>query len=324
MELNQGSRHLHLMGMFHVGDTQPIRYITMVAGTHIVHEKYVPVDVLDAVERFRITNTVLVPTMINALLDDPALAEHDLVSMRTCVYGGSPMPREILDRALSLLPSSEFHQIYGMTESAGYGVALRWEDHLTALSDYPDRLRAAGLEVPQMRVAVLDPEDNEVERGTTGQIALRGNNVMTGYFGNPTASDEALADGWLHTGDAGYMDADGFVYISDRLKDVIITGGENVFSVDVERTIYSHPAVQECAVIGIPHPSWVETVHAVVVLRDGFSVTEEELITHCRSQIGGYKCPRTVEFTHDPLPTTPSGKIRKNVLRDPWWTSPPA
>jgi long-chain acyl-CoA synthetase len=320
MELNRGSVHLHVMGMFHVGGSQPIWYITMTAGTHVVHAKYVPNDVLEAIERHRITNTILVPTMINTLLDEPGLTDRDLRSLRTCVYGGSPMPRQILDRALAALPTWGFHQIYGMTECAGYAVALRWDDHVKALSDNPGRLRAAGRAVPGTTVAVVDPDDIEVEPGSVGQIVLRGDNVMAGYFGNPTATADTLANGWLHTGDAGFIDPDGFVYVSDRVKDMIITGGENVFSVDVERALYTHPAVRECAVIGIPDPVWVEAVHAVVVLRPDLMVTTEELITHCRSQIGGYKCPRSIEFVDGPLPTTPSGKIRKNVLREPWWT----
>ncbi|KXX58934.1 long-chain-fatty-acid--CoA ligase [Rhodococcus sp. LB1] len=319
MPLDRRSVHLHVMGMFHVGGSQPIWYITMVGGTHVVHAKYVPADVVEAVERHRITNMVLVPTMISALLDEPGVDDRDLISVRTCVYGGSPMPRQILDRALKMLPSWGFHQIYGMTESSGYGVALRWEDHLIALSDYPDRLRAAGRSIPGTRVAVLDPDDKEVAPGTVGQIALCGDNIMAGYFGNPAATAETLANGWLHTGDAGFMDTEGFVYVSDRVKDVIITGGENVFSVDVERALYAHPAVRECAVIGIPDPKWVEAVHAVIVLRAGEYTSEEEMIAHCRNLIGGYKCPRSIEFVEGPLPTTPSGKIRKNVLREPWW-----
>ena len=320
MEVNRESVHLHVMGMFHVGGSQPIWYITMVAGTHVVHTKYVPADVVDAIEHHRITNTVLVPTMINTLLDEPSLADRDLGSLRTCVYGGSPMPRQILDRALAALPTWGFHQIYGMTECGGYAVALRWQDHTTALSEAPGRLRAAGRAIPGTIVAVVDPDDTELEPGTVGQIVLRGDNVMAGYFGNPAATADTLANGWLHTGDAGFIDPDGFVYVSDRVKDMIITGGENVFSVDVERALYTHPAVRECAVIGIPDPVWVEAVHAVVVLRPDITVTAEELITHCRTQIGGYKCPRSVEFIDGPLPTTPSGKIRKNVLREPWWT----
>lgn len=311
--------HLHVMGMFHVGGSQPIWYITMVAGTHVVHAKYVPSDVLDAIERHRVTNTVLVPTMINTLLDEQGLSSRELGSMKTCIYGGSPMPRQILDKALSTLPTWGFHQIYGMTESSGYAVALKWSDHLAALSSTSRRLLAAGRPVPGTRVAILDLDDNEVESGAVGQIALRGPTVMKGYFRNPSATEGTVVHGWLHTGDAGYKDDDGFVYVSDRMKDVIITGGENVFSVDVERAIYTHPAVRECAVIGIPDPVWVEKVHAVLALHAGESLTAEEIIAHCRSRIGAYKCPRSVEFVDGPLPTTPSGKIRKNVLRDPWW-----
>ncbi|MBY4575627.1 long-chain fatty acid--CoA ligase [Gordonia paraffinivorans] len=320
IDVGPDSVHLHVLGLFHVGGSQPVWYITAVGGTHVLHEKYVPADVLATIENESVTNTVLVPTMINALLTEPGLADRDLSSMRTCVYGGSPMPRQILDRAIEGLPDWGFHQIYGMTESSGYGVCLTWNDHLTALRDDPERLKSAGRAVPGADVGVVDPDDRMLGAGEIGQIVLRGPTVMTGYHGNPTATEQTLANGWLHTGDAGYLDDAGFLYVSDRVKDMIITGGENVFSVDVERAIYTHPAVHECAVIGIPDPTWVEAVHAVVVLRDGARVSEAELIEHCRTQIGGYKCPRSVEFVAGPLPTTPSGKIRKNVLRDPWWT----
>jgi long-chain acyl-CoA synthetase len=148
---------------------------------------------------------------------------------------------------------------------------------------------------------------------------VRGGNVMRGYFGNPDETSRVFSDGWLKTGDAGYLDERGYLYVVDRVKDMIVTGGENVYSVDVERALYEHPAVRECAVIGIPDPLWVEAVHAVVVLEDGTEVTGKELSDHCHGLIAGYKCPKSFEFVAGPLPTTPVGKIRKNVLRDPWW-----
>jgi long-chain acyl-CoA synthetase len=319
MPLDAGSVHLHTLGLFHVGGAQPLWYITMAAGTHVLQPSFDPAAALELIPRYRVTNTVMVPTMISMLLHQPRVDEADLGSMRTCVYGGSPMPRSILDEAVRRLPGWQFHQIYGQTESSGYATALRWADHLEAMASAPDRLRSAGTTVPGAEVRIVDPEGRPVDVGATGEIVVRGGMVMRGYFDNDEESRRVLEGGWLRTGDAGYLDQDGFVYIADRVKDMIITGGENVYSVDVERALYEHPAVRECAVIGIPDPVWIEAVHAVVVLEPGASADRDELDRHCRTLLANYKVPRSYEFTEGPLPTTPVGKIRKNVLRDPHW-----
>ena len=166
---------------------------------------------------------------------------------------------------------------------------------------------------------VVKPDGDITEIGVTGEIIVRSDMLMTKYLNNPSATAEALKDGWMHSGDAGYFDADGFLYVADRLKDMVVTGGENVYSVEVERALFSHPAVLEAAAIGIPSEEWGETVHAVVVLREGKTATESEIKAHCRSLIGGYKVPKSVEFRHAALPITAVGKVRKNVLRAPYW-----
>lgn len=319
MVLDASTVQLHLLGFFHVGGAQPIWYTTMAAGTHVVHEGFDPTLVLAAIPEHGVTNTVMVPTMISLLLHHPQLGEVDLTSMRTCVYGGSPMPRSILDGALHHLPSWQFHQIYGQTETSGYASALRWEDHLRALAGEPELLRSAGAAVPGTEVRILDPQGASVPVGDVGELVVRGGTVMVGYFDNDAETNRVLEGGWLRTGDAGYQDGAGNVYIADRVKDMIITGGENVYSVDVERALYEHPAVRECAVVGIPDPVWVEAVHAIVVLEPGAQVDRAALDAHCRTLIAGYKCPRSYSFVEGPLPTTPVGKIRKNMLRDPFW-----
>jgi long-chain acyl-CoA synthetase len=257
--------------------------------------------------------------MINMLLHQPELGEYDLSTWHTCVYGGSPMPEAVLRRAVERVPGCRFHQIYGMTETAGYATALTWQDHLDGLAREDGTLRSAGRAIPGMDIRTLRPDGTESAIGEVGEIVLRGDNVMTGYFDNPDADSEVLRDGWLRSGDAGFFDERGYLHVADRVKDMIITGGENVYSADVERAVYEHPAVRECAVVGIPSERWGEAVHAIVVLKDGAEATEEELIVHCRKLIGSYKCPRSVEFRTEPLPTTPVGKIRKNVLREPYW-----
>jgi long-chain acyl-CoA synthetase len=311
--------HLHVGGMFHLSGAGPAWYITLAGGTHAILPKFDVDAVVRAIPEHKVTNIVLVPTMINMLVNYPQLAEFDLTSVKTCVYGGSPMPEAVLRSALKDLPGWGFHQIYGMTETAGYGVAFKWGEHLRALREAPSRLKAAGRVVPGLQLRLVRPDGEEAAIGEIGEVLMRGDHVMLGYLNNPEATAEALRDGWMHSGDAGYMDEHGFLYIADRIKDMIVTGGENVYSVDVERALYQHPAVREAAVVGIPSAQWGETVHAVVVLKDGQKATEAELVAHCKDLIGGYKCPRSVEFRSEALPVTPVGKIRKNVLRDPYW-----
>lgn len=310
---------LHVGAMFHLAGSGPTWYITLAAGTHVILPKFESKPVMAAIAEHRATNIVLVPTMINLLAHDPDLPSYDLSSLRTCVYGGSPMPEMVLRKATEKLPVCMFRQIYGMTETAGYATALRWRDHLDALDNNPDKLRSAGTSVPGVQVRIVRPDGTPADTGEIGEITIRGDNVMSGYFHNPEADEEILSRGWVHSGDAGYFDDHGHLFVADRVKDMIISGGENVYSVDVERALYQHPAVLECAVIGIPSTKWGEAVHAIVVLNTDASTTSDELIAHCRELIGGYKCPRSIEFRKEPLPTTPVGKVRKNALRDPYW-----
>jgi long-chain acyl-CoA synthetase len=202
-----------------------------------------------------------------------------------------------------------------MTEAASALTFLGPEDHRRGGS----ALTSAGRPIFGIDVRVTDAKGKNLPRGETGEVCARGGNFMREYWEKPKESEAVLRDGWYRSGDMGYFDDRHLLHLTDRLKDMIVTGGENVYSVDVERALYEHPAVRECAVIGIPDPLWVEAVHAVVVLEDGTEVTGKELSDHCHGLIAGYKCPKSFEFVAGPLPTTPVGKIRKNVLRDPWW-----
>ena len=225
------------------------------------------------------------------------------------------MPESVLISAMKQMPDALFAQGYGQTEASPIITALPPDFHVPG----GDKLRSAGRAALGVEVAIFDKDDTERPRYEVGEICARGPNVMLGYWGMEEASAEALRNGWLHTGDLGYMDEDGFVFIVDRVKDMIISGGENIFSVEVESAIYSHPAVQECAVVGIPHDEWVETVHAIVVPRQGHVLTEDELLSHCRELIAGYKLPRSIEFRSEPMPISGAGKILKNELRAPYW-----
>ena len=181
------------------------------------------------------------------------------------------------------------------------------------------RLRSAGQAAPGTEIKIQLPDGSLAPPHTLGEIVVRSDILMSGYLNNPDATAAALRDGWMYTGDAGVLDEDGFLYVADRVKDMIVTGGENVYSIEVERALFTHPAVREAAVIGVPSAQWGESVHAVIVLKEGASATPEELTVHCRALIGGYKAPRSYEFRDEPLPVTPVGKVRKNVLRDPHW-----
>jgi long-chain acyl-CoA synthetase len=204
-----------------------------------------------------------------------------------------------------------------MTELAPVATTLGAEHH-TAEYQANGKMYSAGLPGICVEVRIVDDRDQEVPRGTVGEIIVRGPNVMLGYWNKPEATAEALRGGWMHTGDGGYMDDEGFVYVCDRLKDMVVSGGENIYSAEVETAIASHPAVAQSAVIGIPCPKWGETVHAVIVLKPAASVTCEEIIAHCREHIAGYKVPRSVEF-REALPLTSVGKVLKTELRKPFW-----
>jgi long-chain acyl-CoA synthetase len=204
-----------------------------------------------------------------------------------------------------------------MTDLAPLATTLSAEYH-SGEHQQSGKMYSAGRPGACVEVRIVDGEDREVPRGSVGEIVVRGPNVMLGYWNKPEATAEALRNGWMHTGDGGYMDDDGFVYVCDRLKDMIVSGGENVYSAEVETAIASHPAVAQCAVIGIPCAQWGETVHAVIVLKPEASTTAEAIVAHCRERIAGYKCPRSVEF-RDALPLSGVGKVLKTELRKPFW-----
>lgn len=309
---------LYVAGFFHFAAANALLYITMSGGTHVPLPKFEPLSVMQAISEHQVTNAVLVPTMINMLLNHPDLERYDLSSLQTCVYGGSPMPETLMMQAMKKLPGWRFYQIFGMTETGGFATMLRWRDHLTS-GPHAKRLRSAGQPAPGVEVKVLLPDGSVAPSDTLGEIVIGSDTLMSGYLNNPDATAAVLREGWMRTGDAGTLDDDGFLYVADRVKDMIVSGGENVYSIEVERVLFMHPAVSEAAVIGIPSAQWGESVHAVVVLKDGAAATAEELMAFCRQHIGGYKCPRSVEFRADALPVTPVGKVRKNVLREPYW-----
>lgn len=314
---NSDTVYLHAAPMFHLADAGATCSVTMVQGTHVFAPRFIPDNILKIMEMNKVTNVMLVPTMVNMLIQSPNFRNYDLTHLAKILYGAAPMPAEVLKKAIKMMPGCVFCQGYGMTETSPLITALNEKYH--DLEGPLSKIESAGKACPTIEVKIVDPLDKEVPRGSSGEIVVRGDNLMRGYWKRPDETEKALRNGWMHTGDAGYMDEDGFVYISDRLKDMIISGGENIYSLEVENVIYQHPAVISCAVIGIPHPQWGESVHAVIVHQKGITLSEQEIIVFCKKQLGGYKSPRSVEFRTDPLPLSGTGKILKNKLREPFW-----
>jgi long-chain acyl-CoA synthetase len=311
--------YLHSAPMFHLADCSATFGITLIGAKHAFIPFFEPGKFMQAIEQYRVTLGLLIPTMLNMVLNHPQFPERDLSSLRLISYGASPIPLALLRRALAELPCG-FIQGYGMTELSPLVAMLPPEEHhLEGTEQQLKRLRSAGFPIFTAEVAVLDENDNVLPFGEVGEICARGPMVMKGYWKQPEATATALRNGWMHTGDAGYMDDDGYIYLVDRTKDMIVTGGENVYSVEVEAALYEHPAVLEAAVIGVPDNEWGEAVHAVVVLKNGHVATEADLIHHCHGLIANYKCPKSLTFQANELPKSGAGKILKRELRAPFW-----
>lgn len=317
-EFNPDMRYLHAAPMFHLADFAMSTATSIYGGSHVFMPSFEPASFLKLMEEHRASYSLLVPTMIRMLLDCPALAQRDLSSWQGLFYGASPMPEALLREALAKLPGVAFTQGYGQTELAPIATLLGPEWHVLE-GPNAGRLRSAGRPGLCVELRIVDPDGKELPCGEVGEVAVRGPNTMLGYWNKPEQTAATLVDGWVMTGDGGYMDEDGFLYIVDRIKDMIVSGGENVFSAEVENALMQHDAVAECAVIGVPDPKWGERVHAVVVPKAGRSLTEDDLLAHCKFLIAGYKCPRSVDIRHEPLPKSAAGKILKTDLRQPFW-----
>jgi len=311
------SRALHAAPLFHTAAMARAVAQFIAGGTHVLIPAFEPLELMQTVAREQVNEMLLVPTMLQAIVMHPAFAEHDLGSLKRLAYGASPISPTLLEKAMAAFPGIEFMHAYGLTEAAPV-VSIN-----PAASHGPEgiasgRVRSIGRGGYGGLVKVVDEAGNEVPRGTVGEIVVCGPNIMQGYWNRPEETARALRDGWLHTGDGAYMDADGYLFIVDRLKDMIVTGGENVFSAEVENVIARHPDVAMCAVIGIPHERWGEAVHAVVVKAPGSELDEAALRAHCAAHIAGFKCPKSVSFVAA-LPLSAAGKILKRDLREPYW-----
>jgi len=307
--------YLHQTPMFHAASMGGVMGVPAAGARSTFIPLFDPAAVMANIEQHQVDWTVMVPTMINMVLNHPEFRPERLASLRQLTYGASPMPEAVLGQLLDLYPDLELSQGYGMTEASAVLTFLNAADHRKGGA----LLRSAGRSVPGVTLSIQDDEGNVLAAGETGEVCARAGNFMTEYWKRPDETAEAFRGGWYHTGDAGYLDAEGYLYLVDRVKDMIVTGGENVYSAEVESAISTHPDVEQVAVIGIPSEQWGESVHAIVVPKEGATLTEAEVIAHARERIAGYKVPKSVEIRSEPLPLSGALKVLKRELRAPYW-----
>jgi len=301
-------RCLQVFPLYHVAAIGSVLTYFYIGGTIYLKKTFDPQDCMETIQRERITRWAAAPTVFNMLLRLPGIDAYDTTSVTLIGSGAAIMPPETQRRLREVFPGAEIFDTYGMTEASG---------GITTLlpKDFDRKVACVGKEHINLELRVVDEQDQDVRAGEIGEIIFRGNNIMKEYYKDPHATREALRGGWMHTGDLGRLDDEGYLYIVDRRKDMIITGGENVYPREVEEVLYTHPAIAEAAVIGVPDSTWGEAVKAVVIAKSGTALSEQEVIDFCRNSIAGFKCPKSVDFAAD-LPKNPAGKILKRELRE--------
>ena len=310
-ELREGGRALVAMPLYHIGGCGWAIAAMNRGSTAVILREFLPQVVLDVFEKEKVETAFLVPAALLFLTSLPESQGRDYSSLLNILYGASPISQAVLQKSIETF-KCRFTQTYGLTETTGSVTFLRHEDHVG------ERLLSCGRATFGADMKVVDPEGNEVARGEIGEIVYRGVGTMQGYWNREQDTAEVVRDGWFHTGDAGTMDADGYFYIKDRIKDMIVSGGENIYPAELESVLAAHPAIADVAVIGVPDETWGETVKAIVVLRPGAELSGPELIEWSRSLLAGYKRPRSVDFIAA-IPRNPSGKMLKRELREPYW-----
>ena len=310
-ELQEGARALVAMPLYHIGGCGWAMAVLTQGCTAIVLREVIPHELLQVLVEQRVNSAFVVPAVLLFLTQVPGVEQLDFSALRNIHYGASPIAQDLLRRSIDVF-KSRFTQLYGLTETTGAITALRHDDHRG------ERLLSCGRPMFAADIRVVDPLDQDVPAGEIGEVIYRGPGMMRGYWRRPDDTATAIRDGWFHTGDAGSLDRDGFLYIRDRIKDMIVSGGENIYPAELEGILMGHPAVVDVAVIGVPDERWGETVRAIVVRRPGAELAEEELIDWSRERLAGFKRPRSVAFT-DAIPRNPSGKILKRELRETYW-----
>ncbi|MDP6573029.1 MAG: long-chain-fatty-acid--CoA ligase [Rhodospirillales bacterium] len=309
---------LHLLAQFHAGGNMYFMQQFVAGSTIYIHNQFDPDEVLRTIEKERISYAGLVPSMLIFLLESERIGKADLSSLGRIQYGASPIPVDRLARGLEVL-DADFQGIYGQTEAAVFVTHLSGGEHRRAVAGGDvGLLESCGRTCIGYDVMIADGEDKALEPGEVGEVLIRGDSVMSGYWNRPDATEQTLRGGWLHSGDMGRMDTEGYIYIVDRKNDLIVSGGENVYPAEVENVISAHPEVMEVAVVGVPDERWVEAVKAIVAVRADADVAEADIVEFCRGKLGGFKIPKSVDFI-EALPRTPTGKVKKNVLREPFW-----
>jgi long-chain acyl-CoA synthetase len=314
MRYREGGVYLHAAPIFHIADFPAMFAAPAFGALQVTIPKFSPEEFCELVQRERVTHTVLVPTMLNLLTQMPERKPYDLSSLEVLAYGGSPIAPELVHRTRKLLPKVKLLQCYGLSET-GFLTGLEDRDHVES------KLLSCGRPCPGIELRIEDETGKEVEVGQRGELVARGANIMRGYWNDPEDTVLAFRNGMFRTGDIGYQDADGYFFILDRLKDMIVTGGENVYSGEVEAVIYKLSAIREVAVFGVPNPQWGELVMACVALKPGMPLTATDLTNHCRQFLANYKIPRRIEFLETELPKSGSGKILKRILRERFWAN---
>jgi len=317
LSIQSDDRHIQISPMFHIAGDTILRSILYVGGCNIITKFFDAEATMKLIQDEKATHVAIVPTHLVAMLAVPDVKKYDAGSLKYIWYGGSPMPLEVLKKGLATF-GSVFGQGYGMSESGPAICHLPKEEHDVLGRPEEKILSSVGQPDIGVQVRIVDDKGKDLNTGEMGEIIVRSKHNMLEYWKKPEDTSNTVVDGWLHTGDIGCYDENGYVYIVDRKKDMIITGGENVFPREVEEILYRHPNIHEAAVIGIPDPYWVEKVHAVVCLKQDTSCTAEELIALCKKNLAGYKAPKSVEFM-DSLPKNAAGKIMKRELREKYW-----
>ncbi len=302
------------MPLFHIGGTATGLIALYNGARAVIMREADPGGIIKLIESEGVTRTFLVPAAIQIVLDHPDCGPGAFASLNLMLYGASPIPAALLQRAIGVM-GCDFAQLYGMTETAGSMTVLQPSDHA---DPHARKLSSCGRPYPGVEVAIVDESGSPLPPDSVGEIVIRSPSLMTGYWRRPEDTEKTMRDGWLHSGDAGYLDEEGYLYIHDRVKDMIVSGGENVYPAEVESVLYDHPSVQDVAVIGVPSEKWGEEVKAVVVRKAGAEVSEQELIGFARDKIAGFKAPKSVDFTGE-LPRNASGKLLKKDIRAPYW-----
>jgi len=321
LQLTDRDHWVHVAPLFHLADAWATFAITWAGGKHVIVPTFDAVKVLEIIEKEKVTLTNLIPTMLNLMVNHPEVGRYDFSSLRVLLSGGAPIAPEVVRKVVETF-RCDYIQTYGMTETSPYLTLSILKDHLKTLP-WEEQLQfksKTGREFINVSLRVVDDRGHDVAGDETqvGEIIVRGDIVTPGYWNLPEETEKAIRNGWLYTGDLAVMDREGYVTIVDRKKDMILTGGENVYSTEVENVLYMHPDVLEAAVIGVPDPHWGEAVKAFVVLKEGRAVGGDEIISFCKAQLAHYKAPKSIDFLRA-LPRTGSGKIYKKGLRDPFW-----